>query len=78
MKIEKTSYQLLFANQSSDSAVKYEKVRETLMYIFLKEVTKEPTFLFRVNKRTLNVKGIREGKDGYMFEVPSAISLKKL
>ncbi len=74
METEKT-YQLLFRNQSFDSITKYRVVRETKMYLFLEEVTKEPTFIFRVHKKTLNVKGFKYGKNGYSFDVPSAVSL---
>lgn len=68
-------YRLLFANQSIDTAKKYSLVRETAMYVFLQEITKEPQFIFRVHKSTLNVKGIKEGKGGYQFDVPQAKSL---
>jgi len=77
MKTEKT-YQLLFKNQSVDSIIKYRVVRETKMYLFLEEVTKSPIFTFRVHKNTLNVKGFKYGENGYSFEVPSAVSLKRL
>ena len=71
-------YQLLFANQSADSKIRYESVRETKMYLFLKEITEEPRFIFRVHKKTLSVKGIKEGKNGYCFDVPNAVSLQAL
>ena len=74
MKTEKT-YQLLFKNQSVDSIIKYRVVRETKMYFFLEEVTKLPIHIFRVHKKTLNVKGFKYGENGYSFEVPSAVSL---
>lgn len=75
----KAVYQLLFANQSVDSKVRYELVRETKMYVFLREITKEPSpYIFRVNKKTLSVKGIKEGKNGYQFDVADARSLKKV
>ncbi len=75
METEKT-YQLLFRNQSVDSITKYRVVRETKMYLFLEEVTKEPIFIFRVHKKTLNVKGFKYGENGYSFDVPSAVSLR--
>lgn len=74
----KAVYQLLFANQSIYSTVRYELVRETKMYVFLREITKEPVYIFRVNKKTLSVKGIKEGKNGYKFDVADAIHLKKV
>lgn len=67
-------YQLLFANQSIDSKVKYKLIRETKMYVFLID-TRGSTFIFRVHKKTLNVKGIKYGENGYSFDVPSAVSL---
>lgn len=76
--MRKQVYQLLFANQSVDSKVRYELVRETARYVFLREITKDPRFIFRVNKKNLSVKGIKEGENGYQFDVPNAISLKKL
>ncbi len=42
---------------------------------FLEEITKEPSFIFRVHKKTLNVKGIKEGENGYRFDVPQALAL---
>ena len=77
----KAIYQLLFANQSVDSKVRYELVRETKMYVFLREITKEPyqtPYIFRVHKKTLSVKGIKEGKNVYKFDVADARSLKKV
>ena len=69
-------YKLLFANQSIDTTVIYKLVRETAMYVFLEQITKEPSFIFRVHKKTLNVKGIKEGENGYKFDVPRAILMK--
>lgn len=69
---------MLFANQSIDYSKRYIVVRETSMYLFLQEVTKDPNFIFRIHKNTWNVKGIKEGKDGYRWDVPSAIQLKKI
>ncbi len=77
METEKT-YQLLFANQSIDSDIKYHVVRETKMYLFLEKITTLPVYIFRVHKKTLNVKGFKYGENGYSFDVPSAISLKLL
>lgn len=75
----KAVYQLLFANQSIYSKVRYELVRETKMYVFLREIAKEPSpYIFRVHKKTLSVKGIKEGKNGYKFDVADARSLKKV
>lgn len=71
-------YKLIFANQSIDTTVKYKLVRETSMYVFLEQITKEPNFIFRVHKKTLNVKGIKSGENSYKFDVPTAISLIKL
>lgn len=72
-----SEYKLLFANQSVDTNKKYLLVRETKMYVFLAEIGKNP-FIFRVHKNTLNVKAIKTGEDGYRFDVPKAISLKKI
>jgi len=77
-KMAKQVYQLLFANQSADSKVRYELVREAAMYAFLREITKEPQYTFRVHKKTLSVKGIKEGKNGYKFDVADAIKLTKI
>ena len=66
-------YKLLFANQSIDTKKRYELIKETKTYVFLREITKEPTFIFRVHKKTLKVKGIKVGE--YSFDVPRAISL---
>lgn len=73
-----TQYKLIFANQSIDTTKTYSCIRETKMYVWLKENTKEPTFVFRVHKKTTKVKGIKEGLNGYKFEVPTAIILIKL
>ena len=73
---KKAVYQLLFANQSADSKVRYELVRETKMYVFFKRNHKNPQYIFRVHKKTLSVKGIKEGKNGYQFDVANARSLK--
>lgn len=48
------------------------------MYLFLQEIKPEPTFIFRVHKNTLNVKGIKEGDKGYQFDVPQAKSLIRI
>ncbi len=77
METEKT-YQLLFENQSVDFKVRYRVIRETKMYLFLEQKTKLPIHIFRVHKKTLNVKGFKYGENGYSFDVPSAISLKLL
>jgi len=74
----KQIYQLLFANQSIDSKVRYDLVKETKMYVFLREITKEPQYTFRVHKKTLSVKGIKEGKNGYQFDVADARKLTKI
>lgn len=74
----KQVYQLLFANQSADSKVKYELVKETATHVFLREITKEPQYIFRVHKKTLGVKGIKEGKNGYQFDVAKAKKLTKI
>ena len=71
-------YQLLFANQSIDSKISYRVVRETKMYLFLEQITKQPIYIFRVHKKTLNVKGFKVGENSYRFDVPSAVSLKLL
>jgi len=73
--VKNKEYKLLFANQSVDTNVKYRLVRETSMYVFLEQITKEPMHIFRVHKKTLNVKGFKNEKNGYSFDVPSAISL---
>ena len=72
------TYQLLFKGQSIDDKTRYEVVRETKDYLFLKEIRKEPSFIFRVHVRTLNVKGIKEGKNGYRWDAPSAVRLTKM
>lgn len=76
--MEKIVYKLLFANQSVDSKTRYELIRETKVYVFLREITKEPVYILRVHKKTLNVKGIKEGKNGYKFDIPCAITLEKV
>ena len=69
-------YKLLFRNQSKDSkGAIYDLVRETKMYVFLRQENGFHTF--RVHKNTLNVKGINNEK-GYKFDVPRAISLEKV
>lgn len=76
--MEKIVYKLLFANQSVDSKTRYELIRETKVYVFLREITKEPVHILRVHKKTLNVKGIKEGKNGYKFDIPCVITLEKV
>lgn len=76
--MENSVYKLLFKNQSIDTTIRYESVKETKMYVFLREITNEPQYIFRVNKKTLNIKGIKEGKDGYRFDVPCALTLTKI
>ena len=78
MNMNEIEYQLLFANNSFDSKIRYKLIRETKMYVFLQEISKEPTYIYRVHKNTLNVKGIKEGIDGYTWDVQRAVSLKKL
>ena len=73
----KLVYQLLFANQAIDSKVRYELIRETKMYVFLRPITKDPEYIFRVHKNSLSVKGIKQGKNGYKFDVADARSLKQ-
>ena len=74
---QNTQYQLLFRNQSiySKNSI-YNLVRETKMYVFLRQENGFHTF--RVHKTSLNVKGIKEGKNRYTFDVARAIILKKL
>lgn len=74
----KPVYQLLFANQAIDSNVRYELVRETKKHVFLRQIIEEPAYIFRVHKTTLSVKGIKQGKNGYQFDVADAISLKQI
>lgn len=74
--MEANTYRLLFANMSISTKKRYELVRETKSYVFLREITKEPVFIFRVHRKTLNVKGIKPGDDGYRFDVPRAVSLE--
>jgi len=70
------TYMLLFANQSVDTKTRYTVVRETAMYIFLEEIAKEKqSFIFRVHKNTLNVKGIKTGKSGYKWDLPRALAM---
>ena len=70
-------YRLLFANQSEDSKGNdYDLVKETTMYVFLQKPN-EP-HIYRVNKKTLSVKGIKNGKGGYQWDAPKARSLKKI
>lgn len=73
-------YKLLFANQSSDTTKRFSLIRETKSYVYLKEIgLHEPNFIFRVHKKTLNVKGIKEGDnyDGHQWDVPTARFLQK-
>jgi len=70
-------YKMIISNQT-DYEQKYKLIKETSMYVFLQQITKEPTFIYRVHKKTLNVKGIKQGKDGYKFDVPRASKLIKL
>lgn len=76
--IPMATYNLLFKGQSIDTKTRYEVVRQTKVHLFLRQITKEPVFIFRVHIRTLNVKGIKEGKDGYRWDVPRAIVLQKV
>lgn len=71
-------YKLLFANQSIYTTKTYSCIKETKMYVWLKENKTQTDFVFRVHKNTLNVKGIKEGLNGYKFEVPTAITLIKM
>lgn len=69
-------YHLVFANQAiSDNSI-YDCVRETKRYVFLKQPNSEYTF--RVSKNTLNIKGIKEGENGFTYDVPTAIRLIKM
>ncbi len=67
-------YKLIFENQSTDIKARFTLERDTKMYLFLRQVG-NPCHIFRVHKKTLNVKGIKEGKDGYRFDIPTAIWL---
>ncbi len=70
-------YKLLFANQSEDNKGSYyDLVRETKLYLFLQQPNMP--HVYRVDKRSLAVKGIKEGKGGYQWDAPKARSLKKL
>jgi len=72
-------YKLVFANQSEDSSATYNLIKETENYVFLENPkNKSIGHTFRVNKKTLTVKGIKEGKEGYMFDVPKAVNLIEL
>lgn len=72
----KTIYHLSIANQTYSA--EYELLRETKMYVFLRQITKNPPHIFRVHKKTLSVKGIKEGKLGYKFDAPKARILIKI
>lgn len=62
-------YQLLWANQGVDNKDRYKLIKETPMYFFFKKIP-NASFVFRVHKKTKNVKGIKEGKNGYQFDMP--------
>jgi hypothetical protein len=70
-------YRLIFGNQSIGNDVKYTLIRETVMYVFLKK-EHNPIHIFRVHKKSLNVKGIKQGKNGYKWNLPKAIILEKI
>lgn len=71
-------YKLFFKGMSIDSKNNvYELTRETKVYLFLKQLGTD-NFIFRVNKKSLNVKGIKQGDNGYFFSVPKAIKLDKI
>jgi hypothetical protein len=72
------TYKLLFENQSIDTKIVYNVVRETKCYLFLEVLTKTPCHIFRVHKKTLIVKGIKNGVNGYKWDVPTAVFLVKL
>ena len=73
------TYKLIFANQSSDTKMRYRAVRETKMYVFLQEIARdESSFIFRVHRKTFSVKGINTGADGYAFKMPTAIIFEKI
>jgi hypothetical protein len=69
-------YHLVFANRGMDKNSVYDCTKETKRYVFLKQPNAEYTF--RVSKNTLNIKGIKDGENGFTFDVPTAICLKKI
>jgi hypothetical protein len=70
----KNQYYLIFKNQSKDTSTIYDVVKETDKYVFLTNGIHD----FRVDKKTLSVKGIKNGKDGYSWDLPKAIALEKV
>jgi hypothetical protein len=66
-------YKLVFSNQSEASADIYNVEKENDNYVFLSK-NRMPHIL-KVNKKSLMVKGIKDGKDGYQWDVPRAIKL---
>jgi hypothetical protein len=70
----KNQYYLIFSNQSKDKSTIYDVIKETEKYLFLTKNGHD----FRVNKKTLSVKGIKKGKDGYTWDLPKPIKLEKV
>lgn len=68
-------FKLIFRNQSIDTKITYHLVRETKTLVFLEQDCIKPFCVLRVNKKTLNVKGITKN---YKFDVPQAVLLKEL
>ena len=66
-------YKIIFANESIDTKKRYSLFRETKMYWFFKEWGCD--FIFRIHKNTLNMKGIKEGANGYRWDIPTPISV---
>lgn len=69
-----SKYYLKIANQIEGEI--YDLVRETKMYVFLFQTNGVHTY--RVHKTSLNIKGIKYGKNPYRFDVPKASILKRL
>jgi uncharacterized membrane protein YsdA (DUF1294 family) len=66
-------YKLVFENQSIDSASQYIAIQETKFHVFLKQKHSSEKHVFRVNKKTLKVKGINNGPTPYQWDAPTAI-----
>lgn len=69
-------YHLVFANQAKGKHTIYECIKETKRYLFLTQP--DGIYTLRVSKSTYNVKGIKNGADGYRFDIPTAIFLEKI
>jgi len=71
-------YKLVFENQSIGEASLYIAVKETKLHLYLIQKDGSEKHIFRLNKKSLKIKGMNVGENPYQWDVPTPKSLLKM